>query len=149
MATDITNLQAGNTNNEAVFQPNGAIPVLALGVMGTQNLTGVTEINTSDFTFMLNQADPNLYLGLLDPSSTGKGFDSLSFTVTDGSEVKKLRRGLGHLRKKAPPDSGYRVRVQLGQSDTPLELEIASCGLRPPEGERRQISATVIDRRYN
>ena len=87
LASDVTTLQMGNANNKAIFQPNGHDSVMAAGVLGAQNTTGLAQTNRVDFTLQLDQTPTSFQLGLIDPTATGKGFDTLTFTLASGDVV--------------------------------------------------------------
>jgi hypothetical protein len=87
LAGDVMTLQSGRPNNQAVFAPNGSLPVAVTGLMGTMNLTGTTETNTSELTVNFVKTVGDIKVGVLDPSSEGNGFDSLTLTIIAGANT--------------------------------------------------------------
>jgi hypothetical protein len=85
LLADVTALQAGNPNNQAVF--TGPSMPFALGTLGVVNLSGAAEDYSSSFNLAFDQP-MSVYLGLLNPTSTGGGFDTLELTVVlDGNTL--------------------------------------------------------------
>jgi hypothetical protein len=82
-AADISALQAGNPNNQAAFA--GANTVCVAGLLGSLNLAGSAQTSTSELTIAFTGETQNITIGLLDPTSSGNGFDSLTFTIMEGS----------------------------------------------------------------
>jgi len=59
----------------------------AIGTLGASNLSGTAEDSITQLELTFNQPTA-IYLGLLNPTTTSGGFDSLTFTITeDGTTV--------------------------------------------------------------
>ena len=81
---------ATNSSNQAVFV-SSAPEVVGVGLMGAMNtvaqwgVTGAAEDLVSQLTFNYGQMVDHIAVGLLNPSYAGNGFDSLTFTATQGA----------------------------------------------------------------